>query len=165
MSHKLTLEYEHPIFTICTDVGRCSKALTGIKWAIVILLVTVFPVQAWCGGHRQPAKAPAVTDPGYVLALGAANRFLHAWEIGDLESGMLLLSDRARTTLNADAMEEYFAAGEDRGFEIQRGSGRAGRYRFPVALVTKQKNTARRIATEIVLVNTGRNEWAVDRLP
>jgi len=121
--------------------------------------------QDWGGSHKRSAKAAADADPEYLQALGNADRFLHAWEAGDLETGIVLLSDRVRHTRNAESLEEFFAAGQERAFEIARGRGRAGRYRFPVVLIARQGNTTQRVATEIIVVSTGRNEWAVDKLP
>jgi len=129
------------------------------------VLLLILTTHAWGGRHKQSAKLGAGGDPGYVLALGTANRFLHAWETGDLETGMVLLSDRVRHTKNPDSLEAFFSAGRERGFEIMHGTSRAGRYRFPVALLTRDGNATRRIASEIVLVSTGKNEWAVDKLP
>jgi len=44
-------------------------------------------------------------DPDYVFALGTANRFLHAWQTGDLETGMVLLSDRMRHWQDPEKLE------------------------------------------------------------
>jgi hypothetical protein len=136
-----------------------------VKAAILVIVLILLPAQGWGGRHRPSPKPAAVADPGYVLALGTADRFLHAWETGDLETGMVLLSDRVRRTQNAEAVEQFFSAGQERGFEIMRGTGHKGRYRFPIVLVIREGNTARRVASEIILVNTGKNEWAVDKLP
>ena len=129
------------------------------------MFLILVPAQIWAGRHRSPAKTAAVADSGYVLALNAADRFLHAWETGDLETGMVLLSDHVRRTQNAETIEEFFSAEQERGFEIMRGTGRKGRYRFPVVLVTREGTTVRRVSSKIILVNTGKNDWAVDRLP
>lgn len=137
-----------------------------MKPAIAVLFLILLPVQGWGGGrHRPSTKLEAATDPGYVLALGTADRFLHAWATGDLETGMVLLSDHVRRTQNAETIEQFFSAGQERGFELMRGNSHKGRYRFPVVLVTRQGNTARRVSSEITVVNTGKNDWAVDKLP
>ncbi len=142
-----------------------ARASGRVKPAIVLIFLVLLPAPLWAGRHRAAAKTAAVTDPAYVLALSAANRFLHAWEAGDLETGMVLLSDHVRRTQNADSIEQFFAAGPERGFEIMRGTGHKGRYHFPVVLVTREGNTARRVSSKIILVNTGKNDWAVDKLP
>jgi hypothetical protein len=69
-------------------------------------------------------------DPGYALALEAANHFLHAWQTGDVENGMVLLSDNVRRSQNAEQVEQFFSIAKDnnRAFEISRGRGHRGRY-------------------------------------
>ncbi|MGB7332870.1 MAG: hypothetical protein WBD25_15910, partial [Terriglobales bacterium] len=56
----------------------------------VCLFVLVLPTTQICAGsHNHPAKQEALTDPGYVFALAAASHFLHAWQTGDMENGMV----------------------------------------------------------------------------
>ena len=129
------------------------------------MVLVLLPAPVWAGPHRVVAKPAVEADSGYVLALGVANRFLHAWEAGDLETGMVLLSDHVRRTQNAERIEEFFSAGQERGFEIMRGTGHKGRYGFPVVLVSREGNRVRRVSSKIILVNTGKNDWAVDKLP
>lgn len=131
---------------------------------IALIFLILLPAPVWAGRRRTAAK-PVAGDPGYVLALGVANRFLHAWETSDLETGMVLLSDHVRRTQNAESIEQFFSAGQERGFEIMRGTGRKGRYLFPVVLFTRDGNTVRRVSSKIISVNTGKNDWAVDKLP
>ena len=100
-----------------------------------------------------------------MFALGAANHFLHAWQSADLENGTVLLSDGIRRAQNADKLEEFFSSGKDRGFEIARGHGHAGRYSFPVVLVTTRGSHVTRRSSEIILIETGKNDWVVDKLP
>jgi len=115
--------------------------------------------------HKNPPKPDAPPDPGYVFALGAANHFLHAWQSADLENGTVLLSDGIRHSHNADKLEDFFSSGKDRGFEIGRGHGHAGRYSFPVVLVTTQGSRVTRRSSDIILIETGKNDWVVDKLP
>jgi hypothetical protein len=163
--HKQTRDFhERHIESDSGNFALTSKLPSRLTPAVTALVLILLTAPGWGSPHKRSAKN-AGGDSGYVLALGIADRFLHAWEIGDLETGMVLLTDRARHTRSADTLEDFFSAGQDRGFEIMRGSSHAGRYRFPVVLLTRQGNSARRIATEIVLVSTGKNEWAVDKLP
>jgi hypothetical protein len=127
------------------------------------LLLLITP--AWARTHKTPAKQADPSDPGYVFALGAANHFLHAWQSADLENGTVLLSDGIRRAQNADKLEQFFSSGKDRGFEIARGHGHAGRYSFPVVLVTSRGSKITRRSSEIILIETGRNDWVVDKLP
>jgi len=133
-----------------------------IRFVACLLLLTV---PAWARSHSHPAKQADPSDPGYVLALATANQFLHAWQTGDLENGMVLLSDRVRHSQNADKVEQFFSNSTDRAFEITRGHGHPGRYSFPVVLVTAGTSRVTRRSSEIILVETGRNDWVVDKLP
>jgi hypothetical protein len=127
----------------------------------------------WAGPHSHPAKQADTLDPGYVFALAAANHFLHAWQTGDAENGMVMLSDSLRHSQDADRVEEFFSnttngGATNRAFEITRGKGHAGRYTFPVVLVTPRGSSLTRITrkfSEIVLIDTGKNDWVVDKLP
>jgi hypothetical protein len=133
-----------------------------IRLAVCLFLATA-PV--WASSHRHPAKQEGPSDPGYVYALAAANRFLHAWQTGDLENGMVLLSDKIRHSHNADNLEEFFANGNDHAFEIARGHRHKGRYSFPVVLVSTEGRHVARRSSEITVVDAGKNDWVVDKLP
>jgi len=100
-----------------------------------------------------------------VFALAAANNFLHAWQTADLENGMVLLSDGIRHSQNPDQVELYFSRETERSFEIARGHGHQGRYSFPLVLVSIRGARVARTASEIILVETGKNDWVVDKLP
>jgi hypothetical protein len=113
---------------------------------------------------RTP-PAPGL-EPGYVSALAAADRFLQAWQSGDVENGMVLLSSHAREKATSDVVEKFFSDAGPSAYEIGRGRRlMRGRYEFPVVLVAPSKNHARRRFSSIVIVDTGRNDWAVDKLP
>jgi hypothetical protein len=121
----------------------------------------------WARSHSHPGKPDVPSDPGYVFALGAANHFLHAWQTGDVEDGMVQLSDGIRRSHNADNLEQFFSNGngKDRSFEIARGRGHSGLYSFPVVLVAVRGNHVTRKSSEITVVETGKNDWVVDKLP
>ncbi len=142
--------------------GRSAQQLHC--WLVAVFLLLTVP--AWgAGSHRNRSSHPAPADPGYVLALGIANRFLYAWQMGDLETGMVLLSDPVRHSQNPEKLERFFAAGSSRSYEIARGKGNRGRYSFPVVLVTSPGSQVRRRTSEIIVVNTGKDDWVVDKLP
>jgi len=126
----------------------------------LLLLILLFSL-----GAAAHAPRPTPPDSSYVLALAAANRFLGAWQTGDLETGMVLVSDHARHAQNPEKFEEFFSGRGGRGFEITRGKGNRGRYSFPVILVTTQGSAVRRRTSQIVVVNTGKDDWVVDKLP
>lgn len=142
--------------------SRKSFPATAALTALFLLL----SIPDLAAGARKHTPAPAAPlDPDYVFALATANRFLHAWQTDDLETGMVLLSDRVRHSQGPEKFEQFFSAGADRAYEIARGQGRRGRYRFAVVLVTTSGTHVRRRFSEIVLVSTGKNEWLVDKLP
>lgn len=119
------------------------------------------------------AKSKASAAPGgeYVAALATANRLLHAWQVQDQEAGLLLLTDAAKKHTSEDHLDRFFSSvgSSQEGFEINRGKRlRAGRYRFPVALwqtVPGKDHQPRSRFSEIVVVRTGKDEWAIDKLP
>jgi hypothetical protein len=157
-----------------TNTGSWSRSLpadssrkdrrVSCRWAAFVLLL--FPLSAMAASSHHPHSGrPGLEDPGYVLALATANRFLHAWETGDLEAGTVLLSDHVRHSSNPDKIEQLFSGGADRAFEITRGKVNRGRCRFPVVLVTGEGRRVHRKFSQIIVVNTGKNDWAVDTLP
>jgi hypothetical protein len=155
-----------------------------IRVAVLTLAFAVFGLTttAWGRTHKKPAN---ISDPDYAVALATANRFLHAWQTGDLGDGMVLVSDGIRHSQNAAELEQFFSAATDRAFEIGAGRGNRGRYSFPVVLVTLKeatvpggassaksgssptppRRTLSRRPSEIILVNAGKNDWVVDKLP
>jgi hypothetical protein len=134
---------------------------------LVITLSLVLAIATAAGGaanHPHPSKAKA-EDPGYVYALAVANHFLNAWQTGDVETGMVLLSDHVRQSRDASEVEQLFASGANRAYEIGHGTGGGSRYSFPVALTTESGGKVHRKHSEIVVVKAGRNDWTVDKLP
>ncbi len=147
----------------------------------VTVLIFVLTATGWGRAHKKPAP---VSDPDYVGALATANRFLHAWQTGDLADGMVLVSDGIRHSQNAVELEQFFSVAAGRAFEIGAGRGNRGRYSFPVVLVSMKeaassgasasskpgsqassRRTLSRRPSEIILVNAGKNDWVVDKLP
>ena len=118
--------------------------------------------------HITAKTRTSALDSGYVPALAAADHFLQAWQSGDVESGTALLSSHAKGAVTTDAVETFFSEPVPGAYEIERGKLlKRGRYEFPVVLVTQTaKGTrARRRFSSIIVVNTGNNDWAVDKLP
>jgi hypothetical protein len=137
-----------------------------IRLAVCFFLLTIFlSTPLFAKSHTRPARQEAPSDPGYVFALAAANHFLHAWQTGDLENGMVQLSDSIRHSQNADQVEQFFSTGKDRAFEIARGRGHPGRYAFPIVLLTSRGSHVTRRSSELILHETGKNDWVVDKLP
>lgn len=130
---------------------------------VITMLFLLVPIHL--SASRKRAKPATLPDPGYASALAAANHFLHAWQTGDLEAGMVLLDDRVRHSQDPEKFEEFFSGADDRAFEITHGTGHRGHYRFPIVLVTMHGNQVHRRFSEVVMVDTGKNDWAVDKLP
>jgi hypothetical protein len=114
------------------------------------------------------AKTPTSLDSGYVRALAAADHFLQAWQSGDIENGTALLSSHAKEAATTDGVERFFSNPTPSAYQIDRGKlMKRGRYAFPVVLFTEgaKDSRARRRFSSIIVVNTGNNDWAVDKLP
>jgi hypothetical protein len=135
---------------------------------VLILLPAGFPLYA----KSRPAKASVNTDPDYVLALAAANRFLYAWQAEDQENGILMMTDTAKHRTSEERLQSFFApgAGVQQTYEIGRGRRlHAGQYSFPVTLFActdgNPARTSHPRSSEIVVVKAGEHDWAVDKLP
>ncbi len=111
----------------------------------------------------------AKTDGDYVPALAAADRFLHAWQTQNQEDGLIMLSDAAKRHSTEEKLQQFFSPGEDAAYQISGGKKlKAGRYAFPVALLADSDAPKGRVwkrFSEIVVIRTGRRDWAVDKLP
>jgi len=124
---------------------------------------------SWPGVRFAATKsAPARTAVGYASALAAAARFLQSWQTGDIETGMILLTSHAKEKITRNALEDLFSSGAVSAYEITRGRQlRRGCYEFPVVLfggAARNPHPRRRFST-IVVLNTGNDDWAVDKLP
>ena len=110
----------------------------------------------------------AAFDRDYSSALATADRFLHAWQSQDAESGILLLSDRARQHTEETLVHDFFFAERSGSFEIGRGRKvTPGRYEFPVALFASDAGPTRESrpkTVSLIVVKVG-HDWAVDQLP
>jgi hypothetical protein len=155
--------------TISVSVAPASRRLSGRHPAFPARLLLI----AACTFLLLPS-APAKTqrnpssDPNYLLALASANRYLQAWQSGDMETGMALLTSHAKAKVTTDVFEDIFSAPGPLAYEIGRGKmlGR-GRYEFPVVLLgpaMTSKHTRCRFSN-IVVLNSGNNDWTIDKLP
>src|SRR5271154_3906620 len=106
------------------------------------------------------SKPRPALDSGSLPALAAADHLLQAWQSGDVENGMALLTTHAKDAATTDVVEKFFTNPGPAGYEIEPGKLlKRGRYEFPVVLVTgdsKKPRTHRRFSS-IVVVNTGNN--------
>jgi hypothetical protein len=105
-------------------------------------------------------------DPGYSSALATANRFLHAWQTQDHEAGIMMLTDAARQRVSPDQLQEFFSPAASAAFEIERGKRlNAREYAFPVVLFGLSASHDRAHICRIVVTRSGKDDWAVDKLP
>jgi hypothetical protein len=79
----------------CFPVQRHSvskRASLRLKRPLALSLCLITALSgSLCAGPKNLTTAP---DPDYVLALSAANHFLHAWQANDQETGILMLTDQ-----------------------------------------------------------------------
>src|SRR5579862_6487989 len=111
---------------------------------------------------------PASLDPEYGPALATADHFLQAWQSADIENGMALLTERAKENMSRDDLDNFFLNESAVAYEIEHGKAvKRGRWEFPVLLIVAnaRDHRSRKRFSSIVIVNTGHNEWAVDKLP
>ena len=132
------------------------------------MLCSIFFLVASFSTLQAKTRSTSALDTSYVSALAAADHFLQAWQSGDAESGMVLLTAHAKSTATTEMIEKFFSNSGTSAYEI--GSGKMlkrGRYEFPVVLVGGSSQEIRRWRRlrSIVIVDTGNNDWAVDKLP
>jgi hypothetical protein len=155
--------------TISAPVAPASRRLSGrhpaspAKMLLIAACTSLFLSSATARTQRIPPS-----DPNYLFALATANRYLQAWQSGDVETGTALLTSHAKEKVTTDILEGIFSTSGPLAYEIGRGKMlRRGRYEFPVVLVgpaSIRKQTRRRFSN-IVVLNTGNNDWTVDKLP
>ena len=135
---------------------------------LALLLAQPFPTAL----AARPKPRTATFDRDYASALATADRFLHAWQTQDEESGLLLLTDRVRQHTDENKLRDFFSSGRNYspGYEIGRGRRlSAARYKFPVALFAGDAGHPHRPrrpqAYALIVVRIGREDWAIDKLP
>jgi len=115
--------------------------------------------------EARPGQTPQISRD-YILALSAVDHFLQAWQLGDAEHGVALLTSHAKKTTTTENVEQFFSSEAPSAYEIERGKRLSrGRYEFPVVLMILKNNRIRRQFSTIVVLDTGGNEWAIDKLP
>jgi hypothetical protein len=147
-----------------------STCIAGL--ALGFVLLCQIPAPATGKKHSSP-KAPAsptAVDRDYIAALVTANRFLNARQSHDQETGILLLTDGVKTHISEEYLSTFFSSDAQTTYEIARGKKLAfGRYSFPVTLFEVTSAPARNWthprSSQIVVTKTGRDDWAIDKLP
>jgi hypothetical protein len=142
-------------------MGRAS-----MRWLILMALLICL---SWClpsPARTRPASRAALDD-NYISALAVANRFLHAWQSHDQETVVLLLSNAAKQHCPEDRLDKFFSSDSQAAYEIGRGKKiQPGRFSFPISFFGMHgASFTRPRYTELVVVKTGKTDWAIDRLP
>lgn len=131
----------------------------------VIFFVLIFSICPRSFPHTHKSVHHPI-DPLYGSALAAANRFLRAWQDQDQEAGIMMLSDSARQNLSPENLQSFFSPGPDAAYEITRGKRvNSAAYEFPVVLFGASATPSRPHVCTVVVTRSGKNEWAVDKLP
>jgi len=136
----------------------------------VLALLTASPIAGFARKKSAPPPIPPTSiNRDYVSALNVANRFLQAWQGEDQEAVLLLLTDPAKHQVSQEKLEKMLASGDaaSRAYQITLGKKLSGsRYTFPVTLIEAgPQKTPRVHSSRLVVIQTGKQEWAVDRLP
>jgi hypothetical protein len=140
---------------------RKPLSLSALRSWLCLLSMVLSPLLA----SSKTQSVPPL-DSSYVSALAAADRLLQAWQTADMEHGMALLTTHAKQLATSDQVEKFFSSAGASSYEITRGKLlHRGRYEFPVALIDASRRQARRHFSTIIVVNTGNNDWAIDKLP
>ena len=148
------------LLRVSSRIMDCMRPRRAQLLASAIFLMIIAQVS------MAKVSKPSSLDSDYVSALAAADHFLQAWQSGDAENGISLLTERAKKNENRDDLDKFFSAPGPSAFEIDRGKrAKHGRYEFPVVMVSRDSNKLHRKFSSIVIVNTGNNDWAVDKLP
>jgi hypothetical protein len=146
-------------------LGKAVRRAPASRRLHILSLVLFLSLPQFSTARIRPVSA---LNREYVAALTAADRFLQAWQAGDSENGVALLTSHAKDAATTDAVDRFFSTCAPEAYEIGRGKLlKHGRYEFPVVLVGGAANSSRvrRRFSSIVIVNTGKNDWAVDKLP
>jgi hypothetical protein len=131
---------------------------------VALLFLCLIPSQILA--HNSKRSQHSKLDPAYSSALAAANRFLHAWQTQDHETGIMMLSDAAREHVSPEQLQEFFSPSGAAAFEIEHGRKLNVRsYAFPVVLFGRATAGERPRSCTMVLVRAGKDDWAVEKLP
>jgi hypothetical protein len=132
---------------------------------VVIWFLLLFSICPQSVAH-QHKKHLRTVDSSYGSALAAANRFLHAWQTEDHETGIMMLTDSARQNVSPDKLQTFFSPEGDAAYEIEHGKRvNSAAYAFPVVLFGASGTPSRPHACTVVVTRSGKNEWAIDKLP
>jgi hypothetical protein len=135
----------------------------------VLLCTLCFMLQSsdLSAASRLVSKKAVGLTADYASALATADHFLQAWQSADPENGIALLTSRTKQATSTEAIEKFFSNSAPSAFEIGRGKLLTpGRYEFPVVMLDASRNNhSRRRSSTIIVLHSGGNDWAIDKLP
>jgi hypothetical protein len=139
----------------------------GFLLSLIILAATSLPAQ------KARSRTGEGIDQDYVLALTAADQFMHAWATRNQDDGLALLTPRLKNKFPEEYFRYYLsglANPHHQAFEVWRGKRLpSGGFSFPVAMYehyTGQKEPGQHPkALTIVVIQSGPESWLVDDLP
>lgn len=140
-----------------------------LRVCALVLAALVSSSSVWA----QRGSSPVIVDDNYILALNAADEFLHAWATRDAVAGRATLTPAAIKRHSPDDLAMVFqgvSSPHHESFEI--GPGRrlsATKYAFDVieyAYMTKMgARDPRPTPARIVVVQVAPEKWLVDEFP
>jgi hypothetical protein len=143
-----------------------ERAYLRLLIPIVLAVCVTFSVNTSAATRR--VRIQPLLDDDYVSALTVANHFLHAWQNHDQETVVLLLTDAAKQRCSETHLDSFLSSGS-RAYEVGRGRKLpGGRYAFPITIFAPLSNnhrSSRPHYTELIVAQTPKNDWAVDKLP
>ena len=136
---------------------------SGMRCRVALILVASLVGSS--SFARVPKSSSRSVDPAYSAALAAANRFLHAWQVQDHETGIMMLTDAARQQTSPDLLQSFFSPGPQAAYEIEHGK-RIGRdeYAFPIVLFGVSASAPPHFC-RIVVARLAKDDWVVEKLP
>jgi hypothetical protein len=145
------------------------RVLCAARIFLPLILAAYFIPEASFARIRPAHHAQSAPDAEYVSALAVANKFLYAWQSQDEEAGLLLLTDTVKKTSTEDKVEAFFTSAPIATYEIGRGKKlKPGLYAFPLALYSSAPGREKLCHPRYSLLNvvkTGKEDWAIDKLP
>ena len=137
-----------------------------MSWRPALLIVCTILFFTPAIPSRVQKTTSRASDDSYSSALAAANRFLHAWQTEDHETGLMMLTDSARQHTTGARLKQFFSSGSQAAFEIRHGRRLSpGEYVFPVVLFGLSEPPSRPHTSKIIITKVGDDDWAIDRLP
>ena len=142
--------------------GEASRCLASAsRWPPALILCLTRPLSPSAAEART---APCLhrLDHGNVPALAIAYHLLQAWQSGDVEDGITLLSRHAKDAETTDVVEQFFISSEGPSAN-ELGPGKLlkrGRYEFPAVLISgASKATPTRCRFSSMVVHGCGQHW------